>query len=234
VNLLAGTSGYSFKEWKGTFYPVDLKSAGMLGFYATKFPTLEINNTFYRLPKEKVLLDWAAQVPEDFTFAIKASQRITHHTRLKPESADIVAFLLKNTAVLGSRLGPILFQLPPNLKKDVERLRNFLGYLPSDRRYTFEFRHESWFDEDVFSALRDRDIAMCVAERAEFKCPVVCTASWGYLRLHRLDYDQAALEEWAKWVTGQNWTEAYVYFKHDEGVGSGPPAVEAFVRAGNG
>jgi len=232
VRLLAGTSGYSFKEWKGTFYPPDLKADGMLGYYATKFPTLEINNTFYRLPKEKVLLEWAAQVPERFTFALKASQRITHHTRLKAESESLVGFLLKNTAVLEGRLGPILFQLPPNLKKDVERLRGFLNYLPSDRRYTFEFRHESWWDEDVFAVLRDRDIAMCISEQAELKCPVVCTATWGYLRLHRLDYDEPALSEWAKCVTGQAWTEAYVYFKHDEGVGSGPPAVEAFVRAG--
>jgi uncharacterized protein YecE (DUF72 family) len=232
VRLLAGTSGYSFKEWKGTFYPADLKADGMLGYYATKFPTLEINNTFYRLPKEKVLLEWAAQVPEQFSFALKASQRITHYTRLKTESESLVAFLLKNTAVLGGRLGPILFQLPPNLKKDLERLRAFLNYLPSDRRYTFEFRHESWWDEDVFAVLRDRDIAMCISEQAELKCPVVCTASWGYLRLHRLDYDDAALSEWARCVTGQPWSEAYVYFKHDEGVGSGPPAVETFVRAG--
>jgi len=231
VRLLAGTSGYSFKEWKGTFYPADLKSDQLLGFYATKFPTLEINNTFYRLPKEHVLLEWASQVPEQFTFSLKASQRITHHTRLKAESESLVAFLLKNTSVLCGRLGPILFQLPPNLKKDVDRLKNFLSYLPADRKYAFEFRHESWFDDEVFSVLRDRDIAMCVAEQADFKCPVVCTATWGYLRLHKLDYDQSALEEWAKCVTAQNWNEAFVYFKHDEGVGSGPPAVEAFVQA---
>ncbi len=231
MRLLAGTSGYSFKEWKGSFYPDDIKADGMLGFYSTKFPTIEINNTFYRLPKEHVLLDWASQVPEEFIFAIKASQRITHHTRLKAESESLVQFLLKNTAVLGDRMGPILFQLPPNLKKDLPRLQGFLRYLPSDRRYTFEFRHESWWEEDVFSTLRDRDIAMCISEQAELKCPVVCTASWGYLRLHRLDYDQAALEEWAKCVISQAWSEAYVYFKHDEGAGSGPPAVEAFVRA---
>ena len=232
MKLLAGTSGYAFKEWKGTFYPADLKDDGMLGFYASKFPTVEINNTFYRLPKEKVLLDWAAKVPEQFTFALKASQRITHHTRLKVESADLVAFLLKNTAVLGSRLGPILFQLPPNLKKDLDRLKGFLGFLPTERRFVFEFRHESWFDEDVFSALRERDIAMCVAEQDEFKSPVVCTASWGYLRLHRMNYDEPALVEWARCVAAQPWKEAYVYFKHDEGTGSGPPAVETFTRAG--
>lgn len=206
----------------------------MLNFYATKFPTIEINNTFYRLPKENVLREWASQVPPDFTFALKASQRITHHTRLKAESQPLVEFLLKNTALLEQRLGPILFQLPPNLKKDIERLKNFLSYLPEGRRYVFEFRQEGWFDEDVFSVLRDRDIAMCIAENADFKCPVVCTASWGYLRLHRLDYDADALTEWARCVAGQSWTDAYVYFKHDEGAGSGPPAVESFVSVFGG
>ena len=232
MRLLAGTSGYSFKEWKGSFYPEDIKADAMLGFYASKFPTIEINNTFYRLPKENVLLDWASQVPEQFSFAIKASQRITHHARLKAESESPLQFLLKNTVTLADKLGPILFQLPPNLKKDIERLKNFIGFLPPDRRYTFEFRHETWWDEDTFAVLRDRDIAMCISEQAELKCPVVCTASWGYLRLHKLDYDSAALGEWAKCVASQKWTDAYVYFKHDEGIGSGPPAVEAFVSAG--
>jgi uncharacterized protein YecE (DUF72 family) len=231
VKLRAGTSGYSFKEWKGTFYPADLKQDGMLSFYATRFSTLEINNTFYRLPKESVLTEWGSQVPDGFTFAIKASQKITHYTRLKAESESMVQFLLKNTATLGEKMGPILFQLPPNLKKDVPRLQNFLSYLPENRRYTFEFRHESWFDEDVFSVLRDRDIAMCVSESAELSCPVVCTATWGYLRLHKLDYTLDGLAEWAKRVTAQNWKDVYVYFKHDEGVGSGPPAVEAFVAS---
>jgi uncharacterized protein YecE (DUF72 family) len=232
VKLRAGTSGYSFKEWKGTFYPEDLKQDGMLSFYATRFSTLEINNTFYRLPRESVLAEWASQVPDNFTFAIKASQKITHYTRLKAESESMVQFLLKNTATLGEKMGPILFQLPPNLKKDVPRLQNFLSYLPENRRYTFEFRHESWFDEDVFSVLRDRDIAMCISESGELSCPVVCTATWGYLRLHKLDYSTDGLTEWAKCVTSQRWNDAYVYFKHDEGEGSGPPAVETFIRAG--
>jgi len=230
MEIRAGTSGYSFKEWKGTFYPEDIKADGMLGFYSTKFATIEINNTFYRLPKEHVLLDWAAQVPEQFSFAIKASQRITHHTRLKPESESLVQFLLKNTGVLGERLGPILFQLPPNLKKDVSRLKGFLGFLPDGGKYTFEFRHESWFDEDVFSVLRERDIALCVSESADLRCPLVCTASWGYLRLHKLDYSAEMLCEWAKCVASQKWEHAYVYFKHDEGEGSGPPAVEEFLK----
>jgi len=230
MKLNAGTSGYAFKEWKGSFYPQDLKDDAMLGYYASKFPTVEINNTFYRLPKEGVLQSWAAQVQEPFTFAIKASQRITHHARLKPEGASAVEFLLKNTSALAGRLGPILFQLPPNLKKDFDRLRTFLDTLPADRRYTIEFRHESWFDEEVFAALRARDIPMCIVEQPEFASPVVSTASWGYVRLHRFDYDDAMMAEWAKRLAAQPWSEAYVYFKHDEGVGSGPPAVDAFRR----
>jgi uncharacterized protein YecE (DUF72 family) len=233
VRILAGTSGYAFKEWKGNFYPQDLKDDGMLGYYASKFDAVEINNTFYRLPRENVLREWASQVPETFTFALKASQRITHYARLKEESASLVDFLLKNTATLGNRLGPILFQLPPNLKKDVERFRGFLGLLPSDRRYAFEFRHESWFDDDIYAAMRERDIAMCIAEQDDFVCPVVCTSTWGYLRLHKLDYKEGELVDWAKRVSGQTWTEAYVFFKHDEteNGGSGPPAVTTFVSA---
>ena len=229
--LHAGTSGYAFKEWKGSFYPDDLKDDAMLSYYASKFPTVEINNTFYRLPKEHVLLDWASQVPDAFTFAIKASQRITHHARLKPECAGAVEFLLKNTASLGDRLGPILFQMPPNLKKDFTRLRAFLELLPVDRRYTMEFRHESWFDDEVFDALRARDIPLCITEQPEFSSPVVATATWGYARLHRFDYDAAALTSWAVRLGAQPWGDAYVYFKHDEGEGSGPPAVEAFIEA---
>lgn len=231
MRLLAGTSGYAFKEWKGTFYPGDCKDDAMLGHYSAQFGAVEINNTFYRLPKEQVLLDWAAQVPEPFTFAIKASQRITHHARLKPESLSAVEFLMKNTASLGSRLGPILFQLPPNLKKDFDRLRVFLDTLPLDRRFTIEFRHESWFGDDVFDALRARDIAMCVTEQPKFASPVVSTASWGYVRLHKLDYDDASLAEWARTIAAQQWTDAFVFFKHDEGAGSGPPAVGSFTRA---
>lgn len=233
MKILAGTSGYAFKEWKGNFYPKELKDDGMLGFYASKFPAVEINNTFYRLPRENVLRDWAAQVPDTFTFALKASQRITHYARLKEESATLVDFLIKNTSTLGNRLGPILFQLPPNLKKDVDRFRGFLGLLPSDRRYVFEFRHESWFDDEVYAAMRERDIAMCIAEQDDFNCPLVCTSTWGYLRLHKLDYNEGELVDWAGRVTAQSWNEAYVFFKHDEteNGGSGPPAVGTFVGA---
>jgi uncharacterized protein YecE (DUF72 family) len=231
MKLLAGTSGYAFKEWKGSFYPEELKNDAWLGFYASRFPTVEINNTFYRLPKENVLREWAAQVPEQFTFAIKASQRITHFARLKEEAASPLEYLLGATEVLGDRLGPILFQLPPNLQKDAARLKAFVALLPPDRRYTIEFRHPSWFDEETYDVLRARDIPMCIIEQPDFASPVVATASWGYMRLHRFDYDGAQHAAWIERIAGQSWSEAYVFFKHDEGVGSGPPAVDAFVAA---
>jgi uncharacterized protein YecE (DUF72 family) len=234
VTLLVGTSGYAFKEWKGPFYPEDLADDAMLGYYATRFPTVEINNTFYRLPKENVLHGWAAQVPAGFTFALKASQRITHHARLKPESAELVEYLLRNTAVLGAKLGPVLFQLPPHLKKDIDRLRAFLALLPGDRRFTMEFRHESWFDDEVVAELKARDVALCVSEQDDFQSPMLATATWGYLRLHRFDYDAAALAAWASRVVAQPWRDTYVYFKHDHGTGSGPPAVDAFLKAATG
>jgi len=229
VKVLVGTSGFAFKEWKGPFYPVDLADSEMLGFYASRFPTVEINNTFYRMPKENVLLGWASQVPDGFTFAIKASQRITHHARLKPQAAELVEYLVRTTSVLGPKLGPILFQLPPNLKKDLDRLLAFLALLPRDRRFTMEFRHQTWFDDDVVAALRAHDVALCVSEQEEFQSPILATASWGYLRLHRFDYDAATLTEWAARVAAQPWQEAYVFFKHDHTTGSGPPAVDAFV-----
>lgn len=230
MRVLAGTSGYAFKEWKGSFYPADLKDAGMLGYYATRFPTVEINNTFYRMPRENVLQDWASQVPETFTFAIKASQRITHHARLKPESKELVYYLLKNTEVLGARLGPVLFQLPPNMKKDIDRLRAFLEFLPAGRRFTIEFRNSTWFEEDVVDALRARDVAMTIIDQDDFVTPPISTASWGYVRLHRFDYDAKSLADWAVRIKEQGWSDAYVYFKHDEGEGSGPPAVDAFLE----
>lgn len=233
MRIRSGTSGFAFKEWKGVFYPEGTKDAGMLAYYASRFPTVEINNTFYRLPKESVLADWAAQVPDGFTFTIKASQRITHFARLKPEAAALVDYLVKATAVMGDRLGAILFQLPPNMKKDADRLRDFLARLPSGRRFAMEFRHESWFDDDTVAALRDHDVAMVGIEQEDFTSPVQATASWGYLRLHRFDYSPAMLAEWATRVRTTGWNDAYVFFKHDhvpDSEGSGPLAVEAFRR----
>jgi uncharacterized protein YecE (DUF72 family) len=234
VKLLAGTSGFAFKEWKGAFYPDGVTADGMLAYYASRFPTVEINNTFYRLPRENVLREWAAQVPETFTFAIKASQRITHFARLKPAAKDPLDFLLRNTQVMGTRLGAILFQLPPNLEKDLDRLRGFLDLLPNDRRFTVEFRHSSWFDDDVVTELRARNVALCISEQDDFITPPVATADWGYLRLHRFDYTAANLVDWGARVREAGWKETLVYFKHDEATGvgplSGPSAVEAFTR----
>jgi uncharacterized protein YecE (DUF72 family) len=233
MKLLAGTSGFAFKEWKGPFYPEKLKDAEMLAFYAGRFPAVEINNTFYQLPKEKTLLDWAAKVPPDFKFTIKASQRITHFARLKPESGEVVGYLMKATAVLGERRGPILFQLPPNMKKDLERLHGFLEALPQGARYAMEFRHESWFGDDLTTMLREHDVAMVGIEQEDFSSPVIPTATWGYLRLHRFDYDAAMLSAWSKRIRETGWQEAYVFFKHDhipDSDGSGPLAVQAFER----
>ena len=229
MRILAGTSGWSFKEWKGTFYPKDLPDDGMLGFYAGRFPTVEINNTFYRMPRESVLLDWVARVPPGFRFAIKASQRITHHGRLKDVS-DSLEYFTRVTSALGEQRGPTLFQLPPNLKKDLPRLKEFLAILPRGWRSAFEFRHSSWFEDDVYEALRARDAALCIADHDDFETPAVRTAGWGYARLHRLTYDEAALAAWRERLAGLGAEEMYVFFKHDETAGSGPGAAEAFTR----
>src|SRR5947208_15502677 len=163
MNLYVGTSGYSYKEWKGTFYPEDLPDKQMLRFYGERFRAVEINNTFYRMPKASVLEAWADEVPADFRFVLKASQRITHMQRLK-DAGDSVAYLLKVAGALKEQLGPLLFQLPPYLKKDLPRLREFLKLLPPERCAAFEFRHQSWFDEDIFGVLREHQPVLCIAE----------------------------------------------------------------------
>jgi uncharacterized protein YecE (DUF72 family) len=231
MKVLAGTSGFAFKEWKGPFYPADLPDKRLLEFYSTRFPTVEINNTFYRMPKEDVLREWANKVPSSFSFAIKGSQRITHYGRLKPDSYQHVDYLVKTAGVLGDRLGPLLFQLPPNLKKDAALLHDFLEYLPAGPKYAMEFRNSSWFDDGVLQDLREHDVALCVIEQEDFSAPVVATANWGYVRLHKLDYSAEQLAEWADRVRDLGCESAHVYFKHDEGIGSGPKAVEQFVRA---
>jgi len=223
MKLLAGTSGFAFKEWKGPFYPADLKDDAMLGFYAGRFPTVEINNTFYRLPREHVLLDWASQVPEPFTFAIKASQRITHFARLKPDAASATEFLLKNTSALGARLGPILFQLPPNLKKDAILLDAFLGAFPPRVCAAFEFRHESWLDEEIYDRLRTRNLALCVADSERLSTPVIVTADYAYFRLRDEGYTPDDIARWGDVMREKTSAcrEVFVYFKHEE-EGKGP------------
>jgi uncharacterized protein YecE (DUF72 family) len=221
VNVRVGTSGYSYPAWKGNFYPEKIAAKDMLSFYAGRFSTVEINNTFYRMPKEEVLSGWAAQVPESFTFVIKGSQRITHIKRLK-ECGEPLGYLYRVTATLGSRLGPLLFQLPPNFRKDVPRLRSFFEQMPERRRVAVEFRHASWFDDETFGALRDNGAALCVADTGEEPvAPLVATADWGYLRLRREDFSDADLREWARRIAEQPWGDAFVFLKHEE-EGRGP------------
>ena len=192
----------------------------MLSFYASRLGSVEINNTFYRMPKTDLLERWRAAVPEGFRFALKASRRITHQQRLK-DAGDSVDYLFRTAEVLGERLGPFLFQLPPYLRRDVDRLASFLGLLPDGMRAAFEFRHASWFDDDVFSLLADAGASLCIADAGgDHDAPLVATADFGYLRLRREDYDEAALRAWADRIRRQPWRETYVFFKHeDEGAG---------------
>jgi uncharacterized protein YecE (DUF72 family) len=222
TRLLAGSSGFAYKPWKGPFYPADLPDAEMLAYYAGRLPTVEINNTFYRLPKADLLENWAEQTPADFRFVLKASRRITHIQRLK-EVGELLDYLFRTAATLGDRLGPLLFQLPPHMKKDLDRLRVFLELVPRERRVALEFRHASWFEDDVFELLRAHDAALCYAETdsgddegASLSVPLVATASWGYLRLRRENYTDADLESWAARIDAQPWSEAYVFFKHED------------------
>jgi uncharacterized protein YecE (DUF72 family) len=229
MELHVGTSGYSYKEWKGTFYPEALPAKDMLRFYGERFGTVEINNTHYRMPKTAVLESWAAAVPADFQFVLKAHRRITHMQRLK-DSGESVSFLLEVAGALKERLGPLLFQLPENLKKDAQRLAAFLALLPPKRRAVFEFRHQSWFDDEVFGLLRDHGAALCIADaEGDLEVPFVATADWGYLRLRRPDYDDAALKARLKQVRQQDWRDAFVFFKHED-EGKGPLMAKRFLE----
>jgi uncharacterized protein YecE (DUF72 family) len=215
TRLALGTSGYAYKEWKGKFYPAELAASKYLGYYAERFPTVEINNTFYQMPKAATLEGWAKDVPPGFSFAFKAPGRITHQKRLKAVD-EPVGYLWKTVAVLGERLGPVLYGLPPNMKKDVERLKAVLAVTPAGRRVAVEFRNETWFAEDVYQALRAAGAALCIADAEDFTVPFVATADWGYLRLRRASYDDAALAAWAGKIDGTGWSDAVVYFKHED------------------
>ena len=215
--LFAGASGYSFKEWKGSFYPADMKPEGMLAWYAERLPTVEINNTFYQMPKVAVLENWARATPESFRFAIKASRRITHMARLKADTAaDSVDFLYKNLAALGPKRGPVLFQLPPFMKKDLPRLSEFLRLLPDGHRAAFEFRNDTWFADDVYDALKGAGASLCLSEREDnAPPPLVETASFGYVRLRLEAYSDSELQQWAARLAASSWREIYVYFMHE-------------------
>jgi len=213
--LRIGTSGYSYKEWKGVFYPENLKPAEMLSFYAGRLGTVEINNTFYHMPTPKVLEGWASQVPDTFRFVLKISQKITHYKRLKGVEEE-AEYVVRMSRLLGPRLGALLVQIPPNLARDDERLSSFLD-LVSGVRVAFEVRHASWLDPAVFAILEKHEVALVASQTDEEPEPrLVRTAPWGYLRLRKTSYTPAELREWSRKIAEQEWDEAFVFFKHEQ------------------
>ncbi len=215
MRVLTGTSGWSYPAWKGRFYPEGLPATRFLAHYARTLDAVEVNATFYRAPQASTLATWRGEVRPGFVFALKAPQRITHRKRLLDVGAD-VAWFLGAAAELGNALGPILFQLPPTLRRDLPRLRDFLALLPRGAASAFEFRHPSWFHDGVLAALSDAGAALCIAETDEARPLLVTTTSFGYLRLRRAWYEPADLARWAERIQAQPWTEAFVYFKHED------------------
>ncbi len=221
TRVRVGTSGWNYPEWKGSFYPETLKPAGMLPYYAERFGTVEVNATFYRMPTAKAIAGWAGAVSGEFTFVLKAPQQITHFRRLR-DADEPVRIFCDVARGLGPRLGPLLFQLPPNFKKDVGRLGDVLHLVPPDLRIAWEFRHDSWFADDVYERLRARNAALAIVEDEDATTPAVATADWGYFRLRAVDYTDARLAEWVTTIrtVGAAWRDAFVFFKHeDEGTG---------------
>ena len=220
MTVRVGTSGYNYDEWKGSFYPADLPASRMLAFYAERFDTVEINATFYRMPTPKTLAGWAAGTPAHFVFALKAPQRITHFARLRNVD-EPVRYFVDVAQTLGPKLGPILFQLPPNFARDVGRLADLLALLPPGLRCAMEFRNDSWFADEVYERLRGRNVALCIADTEKGTTPVVATADFGYLRLRDEGYGDDELGRWIETIRAQPWASAWVYFQHEES-GTGP------------
>jgi uncharacterized protein YecE (DUF72 family) len=226
MEIRAGTSGYSYKEWKGYFYPAKIAPADMLAYYAGRLSAVEINNTFYRMPRREVVESWAASVPDSFRFAVKVSQRITHRKRLAEVEADL-DYLLEQLAPLGAKLGLLLVQLPPNLPVNLARLERFLDHLGARVRAAFEFRHASWLDEPVLACLRERGAALVASETDETPATLQETTRFGYLRLRRTDYRAGDLADWLARIRALAWEEAYVFFKHEA---SGPALAAEFAE----
>ncbi len=229
--LFAGASGYAFAEWKGSFYPDTIKADGMLAHYAQHLPTVEVNNTFYRMPKALVLEGWAAATPASFRFAVKASRRITHDARIDIDKAgEALDYLYRVLAALGNKRGPVLFQLPPFLKKDVPRLAAFVARLPAEHRAAFEFRHDSWFDDEVYAVLQSAGAALCLSEREDHTPPpLVETAPFGYLRLRLEQYSDDALQAWVDRLAATGWREIHAYFMHEP---TAPGYAQALMKLG--
>lgn len=228
MRLYVGTSGYSYKEWKGTFYPEKISASEMLEFYASRFDSVEINSTFYRMPSENMLTGWVSQVPDRFTFVLKMPRKVTHLKRLNAIQ-DEMDYLTRVLGVLGGKLGPMLVQLPPNFTKDIDRLQAFLDTVPPNLRMAFEFRNESWFDDDLYDVLRDRNLALVAADGEKVTSPVEQTADWGYVRLRKDDYDGDHLKEWSARLQSVDWKQVFVFFKH-EGGGVGPELATTFAQ----
>jgi uncharacterized protein YecE (DUF72 family) len=229
MHLFVGTSGYSYPKWKGSFYPAKLPQKAMLSYYSQHFAAVEINNTFYKMPSASDLASWAAQVPRNFRFALKAPQTITHRKRLK-DAAEPTNHLFQVAATLKNHLGPILFGLPPNFKKDLLRLEAFLTLIPRKAKVAFEFRHASWFDDDVFNFLRKHRAALCIAHTDDFPSPkIIATTTWGYVRLRRETYTKKDLANWLAKIQSQPWKECYVFFKHED-TGTGPKFAAQFLK----
>jgi uncharacterized protein YecE (DUF72 family) len=229
MNLHVGTSGYSYKEWKGSFYPEKIPAKEMLRFYSGRLSTVEINATFYRMPQPSMLENWKEQVPNSFRFVLKASQRITHFKRLK-ETDEETKYFLETASVLGEQLGVVLFQLPPNMKKDLLRLETFLAQLPPTPRAAFEFRHPTWFDDDVLELLRSQNRALVVSDTDDLPATHIDkTADWGYLRLRRVNYAEENLAEWLQRIRAQDWKETFLFFKHED-EGTGPKLAGEFLK----
>ena len=232
MTLYVGTSGYSYKEWKGSFYPEKIPAKDMLHYYAERLSTVEINATFYRMPQPSMLENWKEQVPPAFRFSLKASQRITHFKRLK-ETDEETKYFLETAAVLGDQLGVVLFQMPPNMKKDLPRLETFLTLLPPTTPAAFEFRHPTWFDDDVLDLLRSQNRPLVVSDTDDLPTTHIDkTADWGYLRLRRVNYSEENLMEWAARIRAQNWQETFLFFKHED-AGTGPKLAAQFLKIAN-
>jgi uncharacterized protein YecE (DUF72 family) len=225
----SGTSGFSYTEWKGAFYPEDIGAEGMLAYYAERLPAVEINNTFYQMPKSHVLTMWAQSVPVAFRFIIKASKRITHEQRLV-DASDALSYLAHKLEVLEDRLGGVLFQLPPYVRKDMDRLNGFLSVLPEGLPSAMEFRHETWFDDQVFDALAARNVALCVADDGESALPKrLGTTTWLYLRLRQASYDDRALRGWLDQAAETGARTGYAFFKHEDDA-AGPALASHFLE----
>ena len=230
AEFVVGTSGFSYPAWRGPFYPEKLPAKDMLAYYATAFDAVEINNTFYRMPAPALLTGWTEQTPPSFRFVLKAPQQITHRLRLK-EAAEPAAEFVRRSAALGAKRGPLLFQLPPNLKADLARLETFLAALPDGIEPAFEFRHESWFRDETWQLLRARGAALCIAQTDDLDTPVIATAPFGYARLRREGYTATELADWAARLRAvESWERVYVFLKHDE-AGRAPTLARAFLDA---